>query len=62
LIERAKTLAAALPWPESMHARQPAALTRLHLALAQLQSQLDALEKNQGKYTNRVQTLLDTAR
>lgn len=62
LVERAENLAAAMSWPDSLHADKPAELTLLDQAGAQLQNQLSALEKDQPKYIARLKNLLDSAR
>jgi len=61
-IERSGKMLAALPWPDSQRARLPAQIAQLQQALAQLKSQLGALEKDQQKYRERVQTRLEALR
>jgi hypothetical protein len=59
---RMKKLMDSLPWPDSQLAILPSQLTQLQQALAQLNTQIRALEQGQEKHISRVQTALDQLR
>ncbi len=61
-IERSAKMLAAFSWPDSQQARLPAQIAQLQQALARLKSQLGALETDQQKYSERVQTRLEALR
>ncbi len=60
-LERSSKLLGSLHWPEAF-APAPAAITQLHNVVVQLQAKLETLAKNQEKYADKVQALLETVR